>query len=122
MKTYFSILSTLLCLMLSLSANATRETGGVSPPPIAVVLQGHLVEGEFDYEGWQKARHLAEDHLVQKLAVVVTEPARLQYPDRIYLCVEYNNNEDFNMATQEFKNLLNKKHPSIEVIQNTHCP
>jgi len=120
MKNHLYILTATVCLFLSFKANATRETGGESQAPRAVVIQGHLINHKFDIIGWQKARKLAAKHLAEHHAVFFTEAKKFQYPDRTYMCIEYKNNNDFNVATLLFKRLL-ANNDSIEVVENTRC-
>ncbi len=89
--------------------------------PRAVVLQGHLKNGQYDYIGWQKALAFASQQLGHNIAVVVAHPDRLQSSDRIYMCIEYKDFDAFNIATAQFRALL-APHPSVEIVQNSSCP
>lgn len=120
MKNLFLVLS-MVALFASIQAQAGRESGGTMGAPRAVVLQGHLKNGQYDYIGWQKALAFASQQLGQNIAVVVAHPDRLQTPDRIYMCIEYKDFDAFNIATAQFRALL-APHPSVEIVQNSSCP
>lgn len=102
------------------AAAGPSVSGGGAPAPLAVVIQGHLVDGAFDQRGHAIAAKLANSHLQQGLAEVITKRAEDQFPDRTYMCIEYKSYEDANNASDQFKDALNA-HPSLEVVRNSYC-
>jgi hypothetical protein len=118
MKNLFGLL---IILITSLIAEAGPSiSGGVSPAPRAVVIQGHFGSNKFDQIGRKKYLQLAGRHLLQERIVAIVERPEFQEKDRTYVCIEYKTTDDYWAATQEFKKLL-AQHPTIEVVSNRGC-
>lgn len=98
----------------------TRETGGMPRAPMGVVIQGHMINGEFDLVGQEMSIELAAEHFSQRKALVLSRRIDSQAKDRTTLCIEYKSMKDAYQASEEFKRAL-ARHPSLEVVSAYGC-
>ncbi len=115
------LISTLLIAVPSFGSGPSIS-GGVSPAPRAVVIQGHPVatirgKAKFDHAGHQKVYKLMSLHSAQNR---ILRKRQISYPTLTYICLEYKDYADFQNAGDEFRTLL-KDHTRMEVVSNGDC-
>ncbi len=91
-------------------------SGGVSPAPRAVVIQGPAA---YKY-GQVIAQTLAGVHLVQGRLEAVTQRAKFQSEGSFALCIEYKDHEDSLHGVKEFEAALNGLE-QMEILTNGEC-